>query len=162
MSPSYTAAPKVVFDCNVFLQALVNPRGPSGRCKQLVDSGEIELFISGQVMDEVAEVLSRPRVRQLAPALTLEVIAAFIEDLWLKAICLHNVPEEYHFERDPKDARYINLALIAGASYLVSRDKDLLDLTEKTTDLARDFQRRFPLLRVIRPQDLLIAISGQS
>jgi predicted nucleic acid-binding protein len=48
MSPSYTAVPKVVFDCNVFLQALVNPRGPSGRCKQLVDSGEIEFLFPGR------------------------------------------------------------------------------------------------------------------
>jgi putative PIN family toxin of toxin-antitoxin system len=158
MSPSYAAVPKVVFDCNVFLQALVNPRGPSGRCKQLVDSGEIELFISEQVMDEVADVLSRPRIRQLAPALTPEVIGAFIEDIWLKAICLHNVPEEYRFERDPKDARYINLALIAGASYLVSRDKDLLDLTEKMSDVARDFQRRYLILKIIRPPELLTAV----
>ena len=36
------ALPRVVFDCNVFLQALVNPNGAAGECKNLLDSGEIE------------------------------------------------------------------------------------------------------------------------
>lgn len=48
MSPTTPAIPKVVFDCNVFLQAVVNPNGPSGRCKQLVDRGAIELYVSSE------------------------------------------------------------------------------------------------------------------
>lgn len=98
-----TVTLKVVFDCNVFLQALLNPNGPAGQCNQLVDTGEVELYVSEEVLAEVAEVLSRPRIRKLAPALTIEVIEAFIVDLRLKSICLRNIPEEYHFERDPKD-----------------------------------------------------------
>lgn len=94
----YPAIPRVVFDCNVLLQALINPNGPAGRCKKLVDNGEVELFVSAGVLAEISEVLSRPRVRSLAPALTIEVIVAFITDIRLKAICLNNVPEEYHIE----------------------------------------------------------------
>jgi putative PIN family toxin of toxin-antitoxin system len=129
LTPTVTL--KVVFDCNVFLQAVVNPNGPAGQCKQLVDTGAVELFVSEEVLAEVAEVLSRPRIRKLAPALTIEIIEAFIADVRLKSICLQNVPEEYHFERDLKDERYINLAIAARASYLVSRDHDLLDLMER-------------------------------
>lgn len=102
MPPITSPIPKVVFDCNVFLQALVNPYGPAGRCKQLVDRGEVELFVSEEVLAEVAEVLSRPRTRKLVPALTIEVIEDFIADIRLKSICLQNVPEEYRFERDPR------------------------------------------------------------
>ena len=79
----------------------------------------------------------------------------FIADIRLKAICLQNVPEEYHFERDPKDERYINLAIAARASYIVSRDTDLLNLMKLNSETALDFQRRFPLLRIITPADLL-------
>jgi putative PIN family toxin of toxin-antitoxin system len=128
MPPTTLATPKVVFDCNVFLQAVVNPNGPAGRCKKLVDCGEVELFVSEDVLAEVAEVLSRPRTRKLAPALTIEVIEAFIADIRLKSNCLRNVPEEYRLERDPKDEPYINLAIVAGAKFIVSRDNDLLDL----------------------------------
>ena len=79
--------PRVVFDCNVFLQALVNPNGAAGECKKLLDGGEIELFVSASVLSEIAEVLSRPKVRALAPNLTLEKIVAFIEDIRMKSIC---------------------------------------------------------------------------
>ena len=158
MFPTTPVIPKVVFDCNVFLQAVVNPAGPAGRCKQLVDRGEVELFVSEDVLAEVAEVLSRPRTRKLAPALTFEVIEAFIADIRLKSICLRNVPEEYRFERDPKDERYINLALVANAKFIVSRDNDLLDLMKPTSETAREFQRRFPLLKIINPTDLLAEV----
>jgi len=143
------ALPRVVFDCNVFLQALVNPQGAAGECKKLLDRGEIELFISALVLAEIAEVLVRPRVRQLAPALTLEKIEAFLEDIRLKAICLQNIPEEYRFERDPKDEPYLNLAIAAGASYLVSKDHDLLDLASRQTVEAQTFRTRYPLLTIL-------------
>jgi len=159
MSPTTPAILKVVFDCNVFLQALVNPNGPAGRCKKLVDRGEVELFVSEEVLAEVAEVLSRPRTRKLAPALSIEVIEAFIGDVRLKSICLHNVPEEYHFERNPKDACYINLAIVAGAKFIVGRDNDLLDLMNPNSKTAGEFQRRFPMLRIINPTDLLSEIA---
>ena len=158
MSLPTPAIPKIVFDCNVFLQALVNPDGPAGRCKQLVDRGEVELFVSEEVLTEVAEVLSRPRTRKLAPALTIAVIEAFITDVRLKSICLMNVPEEYRLERDPKDERYINLALVANAKFIVSRDNDLLDLMKPNSETAREFQRRYPLLKIINPTDLLAEV----
>ncbi|MGE0886012.1 MAG: putative toxin-antitoxin system toxin component, PIN family [Blastocatellales bacterium] len=161
MSPTAPAIPKVVFDCNVFLQALVNPDGPAGRCKQLVDRGEIELFVSEDVLAEVAEVLSRPRTREFAPALTLEVIEAFIADIRLKSICLRNVPEEYSFESDPKDEQYINLAIVAGAKFIVSRDNDLLDLMKPGIREAREFLRRYPMLKIVQPSDLLIEVETQ-
>lgn len=161
MPPITLAIPKVVFDCNVFLQALVNPNGHAGRCKQLVDRGEVELFVSEEVLAEMAEVLSRPRTRMLAPALTLEVIEAFIADVRLKSICLQNVPEEYRFERDPKDACYINLAIVAGAKFIVSRDNDLLDLMNPNNNATGEFQRRFPMLKIINPTNLLAEVESK-
>lgn len=161
MSPPTPAIPKVVFDCNVFLQALVNPNGPAGRCKKLVDRGEVELFVSEEVLAEVSEVLSRPRTRKLAPALTIEVVEAFIEDVRLKSICLRNVPEEYRLERDPKDEQYINLAIVAGAKFIVSRDNDLLDLMNPNSKTAGEFQRRFPMLKIINPTDLLAEVESK-
>ncbi len=161
MSPRYASRPRVVFDCNIFLQALVNPNGPSGRCKQLVDGGQVELFVSDQIIEEIIAVLNRPRIRQLAPALTIGVIKAFIEDIRIKSIFLKNIPDEFVFERDPKDSCYINLALIANAMFLVSRDRDLLDLMEKTTSSAREFQSRYPHLRITDPSAFLFAVSNQ-
>ena len=96
----------------------------------------------------------------LAPALTIEVIEAFIADVRLKSICLRNVPEEYHFERDPKDTCYINLAIVAGAKFIVSRDSDLLDLMKPDGKAAGEFQRRYPMLKIINPSDLPAEVEG--
>lgn len=161
MLPTTSVITKVVFDCNVFLQALVNPNGPAGRCKQLVNRGEVELFVSEAVLAEMADVLSRPRTRKLAPALTIAVIEAFIADIRLKSICPQNVPEEYRFERDPKDACYINLAIVAGAKFIVSRDNDLLDLMNPNSKTAGEFQRRFPMLKIINRTDLLAEVESK-
>jgi predicted nucleic acid-binding protein len=69
------------------------------------------------------------------------------------------VPEEFHYERDPEDEPYINLALVTDAKYLVSLDRDLLDLMDTTSEGGREFQRRYPMLRIIKPIALLAEIS---
>lgn len=61
-----------------------------------------------------------------------------------------DVPEVALLARDPKDEPYINLALAAGAAFLVSRDNDLLDLM---TD--PEFRGRFPGLQIVDPATLL-------
>jgi putative PIN family toxin of toxin-antitoxin system len=140
---------RVVFDCNVFLQALVNPDGAAGACLRLLDQGELELFVSAPVFAEITDVLTRPRVKQLAPALTLNEITAFLDDIRRQAIFLLNVPDEYRFTRDPKDEPYLNLAIAAGASFLVSKDSDLLDLMTKQSDEAREFRHRYPVINIL-------------
>ena len=55
------------------------------------------------------------------------------------------VPNEFSYSRDPEDEAYINLAVCAETDYLVSRDKDLIDLiiafTIKPKNFAKDFAR---------------------
>jgi predicted nucleic acid-binding protein len=35
-----------------------------------------------------------------------------------KGDSLANVPEEFHYERDPDDEMYVNLAIVSNATYL--------------------------------------------
>jgi uncharacterized protein len=65
------------------------------------------------------------------------------------------VPALFPFERDPDDEPYLNLAVHAAAQYLVTRDRDLLDLAEPRTDAARQLKRTCPGLRVLDPVKLL-------
>jgi predicted nucleic acid-binding protein len=50
---------------------------------------------------------------------------------------------------------YINLAVEVEADYIVSRDKDLLDLMNDYTDEAKEFRQRFRPLKVIEPLEFL-------
>ena len=75
-----------------------------------------------------------------SPSPNDRIVNAFLTKLEAKAILIANVPKEFHYERDPDDEMYINLAIVSNATYLVSRDKDLLDLMTSSTDIAWQFR----------------------
>ena len=153
--------PRVVYDCMVFLQGLIKETGPGVECLELFEDGRIELFISDAVLYEIGDVLTRPKLQQKFPLLTLERAERLLEGLKDKAIFVESVPAEFKYERDPKDEMYVNLSLAAGASFLVSRDNDLLDLM-KETDAGKDFRQRFPRLTILDPVAFLGALGKES
>lgn len=112
--------------------------------------GRLILDISPEIISEVGDVLSRPKVRRQLPALTDETVEAFLRDVLGRSAMLSDVPEVFRLERDPKDERYINLAVGSGASYLVTWDRDLLDLMDD-----EGFRQRFPHLIILEPPALL-------
>src|SRR5438874_12528045 len=101
----------VVFDCVVFVQALANPRGPAGACFELVCAGHIRLFISPPVRAELAEVLGRPKIRRRLKGLTDESVTAYLNEIDRLAHSIPAVPPAIGLERDPKDEKYVNLAI---------------------------------------------------
>jgi predicted nucleic acid-binding protein len=106
-------------------------------------------------------VLSRPELRRQLPGINDRIVLAFLAKLAVKAILITNVPEEYRYERDPDDEMYINLAIVANASYLVSRDQDLLDLMTTSTDVASQFRSRYPLLRIMKAADFIAEMDSR-
>jgi len=60
----------VVFDCMIFLQALANDTSPAARALDLVDAGDIRLYVSEQILREVRKVLDRSEVRTALPRIT--------------------------------------------------------------------------------------------
>jgi putative PIN family toxin of toxin-antitoxin system len=140
--------PRVVFDCNVFIQGIANRNSPARKALRLFFDGAISLYVSHAVIREVRDVLSRPEIRHQLPGINDRIVNAFLTKLEAKAVLISNVPEEYHYERDPEDEIYINLALVSNATYIVTRDQDLLDLATASTDVARDFRSRYPFLSI--------------
>lgn len=141
---------RVVYDCVVFLQGLIKESGPGAECLELFEDGIIELFISEGVLNEIGDVLTRPDLQHKFPLLTQKRAEDLLGGLKERATFLESVPAEFSYDRDPKDEMYVNLALAARATYLVSRDNDLLDLM-KETDTGRDFRERFPSLTILDP-----------
>lgn len=144
----------IVCDCMVFIQAVANEEGPAAKIFDLMDAGEIRLYVSNQILREVREVMTRPRLKANL-GLTDERIEALFCRLEVKAFWLREVPHTFDFHRDPKDEPYINLAVAADAIFIVSRDNDLLDLMSDYDDDSKEFRRRFRPLRVITPEALL-------
>ena len=118
--------------------------------------------MSEPIIREVRDVLNRAELRRKLPGISDRIVNAFLTKLEAKAILLANVPEEFHYERDPDDEMYINLAIVSDATYLVSRDKDLLDLMTTSTDVARQFRSRYPFLRIMTASTFIAAIEAPS
>ena len=151
--------PLVVFDCVVFLQGLINQTGPAASCLECFVQGRCSLAISPDVLSELGEVLSRPRLRQRFH-LTTDKLDELIQLLLSKGTFYPNVPRRFEFPRDPDDEPYLNLAIEAGAQFLITRDRDLLDLMRSDTNEGRDFQSRFRQLRILNPVEFLQEIKA--
>jgi len=107
--------------------------------------------MSPDVLAEIRDVLNRPEHRTRFPALTPIAVDAFLAR-YLRAISWFPVvPDSYTVQRDPKDSKYVNLALAAEAPYLLTTDRDLLDLMKSDTVEGRDFIHRFPKLKILDP-----------
>lgn len=158
--PEHT--PRVVFDCNVFVQGIANRRSAARAAMRLFFDGEISLFVSEAILREVRDVLGRDELRRKLPAINDRVVNALVLKLEARAVITTNVPEEYQYDRDPSDEKYINLAIVSGASYLVSKDDDLLDLIRTDTDVARRFRSRYPFLQILTAGDFVAKMKSLS
>jgi uncharacterized protein len=143
--------PKVVFDCNVYLQALIKETGPAAACLTLFENGTIELCVSEALLTELRDVLTRPKLQLRYSSLTEERADRLIASLRQRAKLLKSVPHVFRYSRDPKDEPYLNLAIAAGAAYLISRDDDLLDLMTGVTPDCKEFRQRFRRIRIVDP-----------
>jgi putative PIN family toxin of toxin-antitoxin system len=149
---------EVVFDCNTFLRATIQNHGPAYGCLSLLDSGCYTLYFCREIADEIHDVLRRPSLRERFPRLTEENVNDLLQKLKRHAVEITNVPETFRYARDPDDEVYVNLALITNAQYLVTYDKDLLDLMSRGDEEARSFRHRFPGLQIVDPQAFLNAL----
>lgn len=130
-------------------------------CLERFEQGLFSLAISPETLTELRDVLFRSRLRRDFPLLTDEKVERLIDLLLLKGRLFRNVPKRFEFPRDPDDEPYLNLAIEASAQFLVTRDRDLLDLMGWDTEEGRNFQSRFRELRVLDPVAFLKAIEPE-
>ena len=149
---------RVVFDCNVFFQALTSPAGPAARLLELASRRDILLFVSAYAFDELRDVTAQPHI-VAKYRLDATIVAAFIADISSYATFVDSIPHLFDFGRDPDDAHYIDLACATNAKLIVSRDKDLLSLRDAATPEGRDFLARFPKLAILTPPEALTLLN---
>lgn len=148
-------AERVVFDCVVYAQAIINPDGPAGACLEFARNGALSLCISDYLLGEIRELPGKLKPRlQITP----EKVEQFILDLVSFSRMVQSVPEVYILDRDPDDSHYINLALAADAKLITSRDRDLLDLMDPSQSAGREFALHFPQLQILTPEQLLTRV----
>jgi putative PIN family toxin of toxin-antitoxin system len=152
---------RVVYDCLIYLQAALRPER-SHTTMVAARTGRAALCVSPEILAEVRDVLTRPEIQSKSPALTPESVDGFIKDLASFAQWFNDVPDVYRLERDPKDSKYINLALAAEARWIVTWDNDLLDLMDCSSPTGKAFMERFPNLRIVQPPTFARELAASS
>jgi putative PIN family toxin of toxin-antitoxin system len=150
-----------VYDCMLYFRAAARPR-LARAIFELVHSGEVTLCLGPDVLAEIRDVLTRPKLIAKYPALTKQAVDAFLAQYLRMATWINDVPEHYVLARDPDDSIYLNLSITAGAPYVVTTDLDLLELIEPQSAAGIDFRNRFPAVQVVTPTDFEALIRNAS
>jgi uncharacterized protein len=141
---------RVLLDTNIWISAFINPTGPPAHVLELYTEGHYQLIASQPLLDEIAAVLSRPRIRR-AVRFSDERIALWFRRLRSEAVLVTPVGG-IRLCRDPKDNVVLETAILGEAGYLVSRDADIardLDL------IARLHEHNIEVVTVARFLQLL-------
>jgi putative PIN family toxin of toxin-antitoxin system len=117
---------RVVPDTNVYVSALLW-MGVSHRLLCLAEAGDLIFITTPTIMEELRDVLGRPKFRLRIAALDTSV-AELMESLLSVVEIIQDVTIEPVVERDPDDDKILACALAARAEWIVSGDGHLLAL----------------------------------
>jgi putative PIN family toxin of toxin-antitoxin system len=117
---------RVVVDTNVLVRAVIMPHGTVGPVLLRLRHGDYTLLYAQSLLEELLDVLNRPRIRYKY-GLTEEDIETVVG---LILLCGEAVGLEQRISacRDPKDEKFLEVAVAGKADVIVSGDEDLLAL----------------------------------
>ena len=114
---------RAVIDTGVVVSAVLLPRSVPRQAFDLA-AARGRLLVSNETIAELDEVLRRPKFdKYVSEARRLEFLAALLYEA-----DLIDVVDVVADCRDPKDNKFLELALSGGASHIVTGDSDLIVL----------------------------------
>jgi putative PIN family toxin of toxin-antitoxin system len=132
-----------VYDCNVILSG-IGWNGSARKCLKLVAERRVFLFVTDEILAEYEVVIPETLVDEV-PEVNPHPKLAWIKS---KARLVEASPLGKRRSRDAKDDVYLAAALGASAEYIVTYDKDLLDLDQPFG------------IETVRPAEFLRRIKG--
>jgi len=134
---------KVVIDANVVISAAFGGKPLEAVARAFK---EHDVFVSPSILQELEGVLKR-----LSKKLSAEQILYLQERLGQLTQVAHRIPVSTHLSlsRDPKDDHYLSLCKEAQADFLITGDKDLLNLSPGA------LKKNGVICRIINPASFL-------
>jgi putative PIN family toxin of toxin-antitoxin system len=126
--------PVVLLDTNVWVSAFLNKQGTPARLVQAWLDGAIDIVIGLPILEEIADVLRRPRIRKKYQIREEEIVQYL--RLITAGAAVVPVTGTMKLCRDPDDDVVLETAIAGGAKYLVTRDDDL----KRDLDLIRQMK----------------------
>lgn len=117
---------RVVVDTGILVRALIKPRGSVGPVLQHLRDGAYTLLYAESSLQELVDVLGRPRIRHKYH-LTDEDVRTVLTMLFVRG---QEVWPNRAITacRDPRDNQFLEIAIAGQADVIVSGDDDLLVL----------------------------------
>ncbi|MCG2722046.1 MAG: putative toxin-antitoxin system toxin component, PIN family [Thermodesulfovibrionales bacterium] len=137
---------KVVLDTNVFVASFLNPAGTPRKIIDLWKDGRIVLCLCAEIIEEYIDVLSRF-------GLESEKELEELLEVFRKKVHIHFVAIDRQLKlvtADPEDDKFVECAMSAQATVVVSGDKHLLDL------------KRYKSIRMLSPSQFISFLQQQS
>ena len=133
--------PKIVFDTNVLLSAVLSDRGSSHGLVRLCAEGKVSGYTSKPLMEEFKEVIQRD---YSVPAGKAEQMA----EVFLRFLKLAEPGIKLAVVRDEPDNRVLECAVAVRADFVASWDPHLTDL------------HKFEEIRILNPGKILSLLKG--
>jgi putative PIN family toxin of toxin-antitoxin system len=138
----------VVLDTNVIVGYYLSrvPQSANARVFRLWrDQRKLQLIVSDEVVAEYLEILSRLQVKE-------QRINRLAERLQRRNTVTHvNLGARFSASRDPDDNIMLAVAKVGKVRFLITNDRDLLDITV--------VQRRRFRFEIVRPQEFLAQLA---
>lgn len=112
---------KVVIDTNVFISSFISPQGAPRQVINLWLTGQIQLCLCAEILDEYVTVLDRLGV---ASANELKDLLALFRAHWNLVFAVIDGDLRV-IEADSADDKFLECAVKSGADYIVAGDKHL-------------------------------------
>lgn len=117
---------RAVIDTNVLISAVIRPEGRTGAVLTHLLSGHFTLVTSQAALEELVGVLARPRMRSKYGVTDDDVEALLSAILLLGELV--TTTTSLNVCRDPRDDKFLEIAVDGDADLVVSGDQDLLVL----------------------------------
>ena len=114
---------RAVIDTNIWVSALLNPSVYPARLRESFKKGLFELIVSEPILEEIADVLNRPRIKDKYGITNADIkeFLILIEEQSEHVLVSGSVD----ICRDKDDDLIIETAVKGKAEYLVTRDDDI-------------------------------------
>jgi putative PIN family toxin of toxin-antitoxin system len=117
---------RAVVDTNILVRAVIQPLGTVGPVLLRLRHGEYTLLYARSLLEAWVDVLNRPRIRDKT-RLTDQELQTVLGLILLRGEGV-TVEKRITACRDPKDAKFLEVAVAGSADVIVSGDQDLLVL----------------------------------
>jgi putative PIN family toxin of toxin-antitoxin system len=117
---------RAVIDTNILVRAVIKPQGTVGPILLRLRRGDYTLLYSQPLLEELVDVLSRPRLRRKY-GVNDDDIKTIISLILLRGEVV-TPTQPITVCRDPKDNKFLEAAVAGQAEAIVSGDEDLLIL----------------------------------